>query len=157
MAATFMNKYIVTLTPEEQEQLRGIIASHSSTSVIVKRAFVLLRLDTNAPWYRFSDEQIRWHYQVAQRTLERLRRRFVEDGLELALRGKPQTRFKDKTFDGRVEAQLIALRCSDAPGGYQRWSLRLLAETLAENGEVASISHESVRQILKKTNSSRGK
>ena len=152
-----MNKYIVTLTSEEQEQLRHIITTRSSTSVIVKRAFVLLSVDTKAVIPRLSDEQICRHYQVGQRTIERLRRRFVEAGFDLTLFGKKQTRFKDKTFAGRVEAQLIALRCSDAPGGYQRWSLRLLAETLAENGEVASISHESVRQILKKTNERRGR
>lgn len=152
-----MNKYIVTLTADEKEQLRHIIATRSSKAVAVKRAFVLLSVDAKAPIPRLSDEQIRWRYHVAQRTIERLRQRFVEDGFAIALHGKPQTRFKEKTFDGRVEARLLALRCSDAPPGYQKWSLRLLAQTLAESGEVAAISHESVRQILKKTNSSRGK
>jgi transposase len=145
-----MRKYIVTLTREEQARLREIIAKRSSKSVIVKRAFVLLGLDENNPTGRRSDEQIRAAYQVGQRTIERLRQRFVEDGFELALNGKKQTKFKEKTFDGRVEAKLIVLRCSEVPEGYQKWSLRLLAETLAENGEVESISHESVRQILKK-------
>jgi hypothetical protein len=73
------------------------------------------------------------------------------DSFGIALNGKKRTKFKEKTFDGRVEAKLVALRCSDAPDGRQKWSLRLLAETLEEMGEVASISHESVRQILKKT------
>ena len=92
-----------------------------------------------------------------QTRLERLRQRFVVASFEVALHGHQQTRFKEKTFDGRVEAQLIALRCSHAPDGYQKWSLRLLAETLAENGVVDSISYESVRQMLKKTKLSRGK
>ncbi len=146
-----MNRYIVTLTTEEQEKLREIIAKRSSKAEIVKRAFVLLSLDENRTSGRLSDEEIREHYQVGQRMIERLRQRFVADSFEIALNGKKQTRFKEKTFDGRVEAGLVALRCSDAPSGYQKWSLRLLAETLAESGEVASISHESVRQILKKT------
>jgi hypothetical protein len=88
----------------------------------------------------------------AIKSFERLRSRFVLESFETALHGKKQTRFKEKTFDGRIEAQVIALRCSDTPAGYQKWSLRLLAETLAESGVVESISHESVRQMLKKTN-----
>ena len=82
--------------------------------------------------------------------MERGRQRFVEDSFDVALHGRKQTQFKAQTLEGRVEAQLIALRCSAAPAGYQKWSLRLLAETLAESGAVASISHESVRQLLKK-------
>jgi transposase len=146
-----MKRYIVTLTREEQEKLREIIAKRSSKAEIVKRAFVLLSLDENSILGRKSDEEIRQRYQVGQRLIERLRQRFVEESFDIAVHGKKQTRFKEKTFDGRVEAKLIMLRCSDVPDGYQKWSLRLLAETLAESGEVASISHESVRQILKKT------
>lgn len=148
-----MKRFIVTLTKEEQETLHQIIAKRSSQAEIVKRAFVLLSLDENrAAEGHLSDAEIRERYQVGQRMIERLRQRFVEEGFSMALHGKKQTRFKEKIFDGRVEAKLIALRCSEAPEGYQKWSLRLLAETLAESGEVASISHESVRQILKKTN-----
>ncbi len=147
-----MKRYIVTLTTPEQEQLREIIAKRSSKAEIVKRAFVLLNLDENREGGRLSDEQIRDNYKVGQRLIERLRSRFVLESFETALHGKKQTRFKEKTFDGRIEAQVIALRCSDTPAGYQKWSLRLLAETLAESGVVESISHESVRQMLKKTN-----
>ena len=153
-----MRKYIVTLTKKEQAHLKQIIAKRSSKSMIVKRAFVLLSLDeNNRSGGHLSDEEIRSNYHVAQRTIERLRKRFVEDGFEIALAGKKQTKFKEKTFDGRVEAQLVTLRCSDAPKGYEHWSLRLLADTLAENGVVESISHESVRQILKKTKLNRGR
>lgn len=152
-----MKRYIVTLITEEQEKLREIIAKRSSKAEIVKRAFVLLSLDENRLGGHLSDEEIKRHYQVGQRMIERLRQRFVEESFEIALHGKKQTRFKEKTFDGRVEAKLVVLRCSDAPAGYQKWSFRLLAETLVESGEVASISHESVRQILKKTNLNRGK
>ena len=144
-------RYIVTLTIEEQEKLRAIIAKRNSQAEIVKRAFVLLSLDENRLGGRLSDEEIRAGYRVGQRLIERLRERFVMESFEIAVHGKQQTHFKAKIFDGRIEAKLIALRCSDAPEGYQQWSLRLLAETLAESGAVASISHESVRQILKKT------
>lgn len=147
-----MNRFIVTLTPEEQETLREIIAQRSQKAEIVKRAYALLSLDENRSEGRLADAEICERYQVGQRMLERLRQRFVEESFEIALHGKTQTKFKEKTFDGRTEAQLIALRCSEAPNGYQKWSLRLLAETLAERGKVSSISHETVRQILKKTN-----
>ena len=76
-----MNKYIVTLTADEQAQLRHIIATRSSKAAVVKRAFVLLSVDTKAPGPRFSDEQIRWPYHVAQRAIERLRQRFVEEDI----------------------------------------------------------------------------
>lgn len=147
-----MKRFIVTLTKQEQETLREIIAKRSNKAEIVKRAFVLLSLDENKLGGRLSDAEIKERYQVGQRLIERLRQRFVEESFEIALHGKQQTRFKEKIFDGRTEAKLIALRCSEAPAGYRKWSLRLLAETLAESGEVSSISHESVRQILKKTN-----
>lgn len=147
-----MKRYVVTLTRQEQEKLREIIAKRSNKAEIVKRAFVLLSLDENRLGGRLSDEEIKRNYQVGQRMIERLRQRFVMESFEMAIIGKLQTNFKAKTFDGRVEAKLITLRCSAAPGGYQKWSLRLLAETLAQSGEVESISHESVRQILKKTN-----
>ncbi|MDQ3132873.1 MAG: helix-turn-helix domain-containing protein [Acidobacteriota bacterium] len=145
-----MGKYIVTLEKEEQEKLKEVIAKRSSKSEIVKRAFVLLNLDENGEDQKKSDEQIRLDYKVGQRTVERLRKRFVEDGFETALKGKPQMKFREKKIDGRVEAKLLALRCSDAPAGSQKWSLRSLAETLIADGAIESISHESVRQTLKK-------
>jgi hypothetical protein len=127
-----MKRHLVTLTTEEQTTLREIIAKRSSKSDIVKRAYVLLSLDENRPGGRLSDEAIRQQYHVGQRMIERLRQRFVEESFDLALRGKKQTRFKAKTFDGRVEAQLVALRCSSPPAGSQQWSFRLLAETLVQ-------------------------
>jgi transposase len=107
-------------------------------------------LDAKSEVEQKSDEEIRRDYKVGQRTIERLRKRFVEDGFEIALQGKPQTKFREKKIDGRLEAKLVALRCSDTPDGSQKWSFRLLAETLVGSGEIESISHESVRQILKK-------
>ena len=145
-----MGKYIVTLEIEEQEKLREIIAKRSSKSETVKRAFILMSLDERGETAKKSDEEIRADYRVGQRTIERLRKRLVEEGFETALSGKPQQKFREKKIDGRVEAKLVALRCSETPAGNQKWSLRLLAETLVANGEIAAISHESVRQLLKK-------
>ncbi len=124
-----MKRYIVTLSVEEQAKLREIIAKRSSKADIVKRAYVLLSLDENRAGGRLADDEIRQQYQVGQRLLERLRQRFVLESFDTALHGHPPTRYKEKTFDGRVEAHLIALRCSTAPEGYQKWSLRWLAET----------------------------
>lgn len=152
-----MKRYLVTLTEEEQAKLREVMAKRNHKAEIVKRAYVLLSLAENRAGGRLADDEIRQQYHVGQRLLERLRQRFVLASFDVALHGHKQVRFKEKTFDGRVEAHLIALRCSQAPSGYQKWSLRLLAETLAEKGAVDSISHESVRQLLKKTNANRGR
>ncbi len=145
-----MGKYIVTLEKAEQEKLHEVIAKRSSKAEIVKRAYILLSLDENSENQPKTDEEIRENYKVGQRTIERLRKRFVEEGFEIALKGKPQTKFREKKIDGRVEAKLVVLRCSDTPVGRQKWSFRLLAETLVANGEIETISHESVRQVLKK-------
>ncbi len=145
-------RYHVTLTNEEQETLRNLIAKRQSQSVFVKRAFILLAVDENQESRRLSDEEICTRYHVGQRSIERTRQRFVEDGFEIALNGKRRTKFKDKIFDGRVEAGLIALRCQNPPDGTQQWTLRLLAEQMVVVGIVEQISHESVRQLLKKTN-----
>ena len=85
------------------------------------------------------------------RTIERVRKRFVEEGLEAALKYRPGGGRKRK-LDGEVEAHLIALRCSEAPKGKARWTLRLLADRMVELNYVEQLSHESVRQVLKKTN-----
>ncbi len=145
-------RYHYPLTNEEQERLRNLIAKLKSQSVFVKRAFILLAADENQKSGRLSDEEIRTRYHVGERSLERARQRFVEDGLEIALNGKKRTRFKDKTFDGRVQAGLMALRCQNPPDGCQRWSLPLLAEQMTVLGIVEQIWHESVSQLLKKTN-----
>lgn len=145
-----MGKYIVILEKAEQEKLHEVIAKRSSKSEIVKRAFVLLSLDEKSESPKKTDEEIRRDYKVGQRSIERLRKRFVEEGCEIALKGKPQTKFREKKIDGRVEAKLVVLRCSETPAGSQKWSFRRLAETLVAHGEIETISHESVRQVLKK-------
>ena len=144
-------RYRVHLTDDEREILKKLLASRKSQSVFVKRAYILLALDENQEAGRMSDEEIRLRYQVGQRTIERTRQRFIEEGFEIALHGKKRMVFKEKKFDGRVEAELIARRCQSPPEGVQAWTLRLLAESMVELGVVESISHESVRQLLKKT------
>jgi len=97
-----------------------------------------------------TDKEIARAYDVQTRTVERTRKRFVEESYEIALHGKPREVFKEKLLDSRVETKLIALRCSKVPPGRNRWTLRLLAEKMVELEYVEAISHESVRQILKK-------
>jgi transposase len=144
-------RYRVHLTNDETETLKKLLLSRKSQSVFVKRAYILLALDENQAAGRLSDEEIRQRYQVGQRSIERTRQRFIEEGFQIAVYGKKRTVFKEKKFDGRVEAQLIAMRCQSPPAGVQSWTLRLLAENLVELGIVEQISHESVRQLLKKT------
>lgn len=144
-------RYRVHLTDDEREILKKLLASRKSQSVFVKRAYILLALDENQAAGRLTDEEIRRCYQLGQRSIERTRQRFIEEGFQIAVHGKKRTVFKEKKFDGRVEAGLIAMRCQSPPSGVQAWTLRLLAESLVELGVVEEISHESVRQLLKKT------
>lgn len=149
-------KYCVTLTDEERDHLDDLTHRRSTNALPVKRAFMLLGADQSPGAPAWTDERIAESYHVSVRTVERLRRRFVEEGFEVALYGKKREPVKEKVFDGQVEAHLVALRCSEPPEGFARWSLRLLAEQMVELDYVESISHESVRQLLKKTNSSPG-
>lgn len=148
--------YRVTLTLEEQCELERIIKHYDSKARQVKRSYVLLAADENGD-KNWTDKKIADTYKVSRCTIERLRKRFVEDSLEIALYGKPRPINKERIFDGRVESQLIALRCSSAPKGYKKWSLRLLADKMVELEYVDNMSHESVRQLLKKTKLSLGK
>jgi len=89
--------------------------------------------------------------------IDRVKQRFVEEGFEACLERKPLSRTKEKKANWELEAQLIALSCSEAPEGFARWSLRLLADKMVEMEYIESISHETIRSVLKKTNSSRGR
>ena len=148
--------YRIKLTTEEREALQTLIAQRSSKSLQVKRAYMLLACDENGDKI-WKDERIKECYGVNVRTVERLRQRFVEGGVELTLNGKKREVFKEKVLDGSVEAKLIALRCSKPPVGYNKWTLRLLADKMVSLEYVSHISHESVRQILKKTRLSLGR
>ncbi len=151
-----MKLYRVTLTDEERSALRTLIASGKYKHTKQKRAQALLAADESEGGKKMNDQHIAHAYDMGVRTVERLRRRFVEEGFEIALHGKKREPTQEKLFDGRVEAHLVTLRCSEAPSGYSQWSLRLLADKMVELDYVEHMSHESVRQILKKTKSSLG-
>lgn len=146
-------KYIVDLTTEERPNLEGRLRGGQMSVRKVKRIQILLKADEG-----WSDERIAEALDVGLSTVERTRRKFVEHGLEEALTNRRPRREYPRKLDGKAEAHLIALLCGPAPAGYARWSLRLLADELVkiEGVEVEDISHETVRQTLKKTNLSLG-
>lgn len=147
--------YHVDLSTEERTKLENIVKKRKSTSEIVKRSKILLSADREGE-KRWKDLEISKQYEVSTRTIERLRQRYVLEGLEVTLKGKPRLNLDKKKFDGEVEAKLIALRCSEPKVGRSGWTLQLLADEMVALNYVESISHESVRQILKKTKLSRG-
>jgi len=142
-------KYIVTLKQQERETLTNIIKKGKNAAKI-RRSHILLGADASAEGKAMTDEAISHAYSVSIRTVERLRERFVREGFETALKGKTADAPKYRKIDGEVEAHLIALTRSPAPDGYQQWSFRLLADKMVELEYIDSISHESVRQVLKK-------
>jgi hypothetical protein len=143
-----VKRYIVSLTEGEQNELQDVIRRRNEKAQAVKRAYVLLAADENGEG--LPDSEIAKRYKVTIRCIEGLRKRFVENGFSEAVYGKNRTVFKEKTFDGRVEAHLIALRCSDPPQGHSARTLHLRKDQMVRLGYVESISHESVRQLLKK-------
>jgi|TARA_B100000749_G_scaffold78885_1_gene59598 hypothetical protein len=142
--------YKVTLTEEERSELERIISIPNSKSIRTKRSYILLASDENGDKH-WTDKKIQIAYGMTINGIERMRKRFVEHGFEAALYGKKREYVKEKIFDGRVESHLLSLRCEEVPDGHSGWSLRLLADKMVELEYVESISHESIRQILKKT------
>jgi hypothetical protein len=147
-----MKKYKITLTPEEIKELKGLTQKGKQNTRVIKNALILLNADESEYGKGKKDEEIADFLQVTVRTIENIRRRFVEDSFEAALYGRPREREYDNKVDGDAEAHLIALSCSNPPKGFSRWSLRLLADKMVELKYVDSISHETVRRVLKKTN-----
>jgi transposase len=148
-------KYIVSLTEDEQSLLKEKISKRSPKSSVVLNAQILLAADANGA--NLSDVKIAETYHVSPVTIQRIREKFVLHGIEIALNGLPRgpQSFRIK-IDGDVEAHLAQLACSEAPEGYERWTLRLLADEAVRLNYVGSISHEGVRQVLKKTKLSPG-
>jgi len=142
--------YHVDLTVAERERLEKIVKKRKANSQAVKRSNILLAADRQGDkcW---KDEEISKTYQVSIRTIERLRLRYVTEGMDVALKGKPRLNLDKKKFDADVETKLVALRCSKPEKGQSSWTLHLLADKLVTLNYVESISHESVRQLLKKT------
>jgi hypothetical protein len=152
-----MKKYKVTLTAEERKSLQDLVASGKGASKKLLQARILLKADASPDGPAWSDARIADALEISTRTIERLRERFVEQGLEAALGRKPQDRrSREPVLDGKAEARLIALACSTPPPGRVRWTLRLLADRLVELEIVDTISTETVRRTLKKMNSSHG-
>jgi hypothetical protein len=146
-----MIKYRVTLTEDEQKYLQEISGKGSHKSQKVLNALILLNVDENQPKeLRTTNEFVSKVLKISMKKIDRVKKRFIEDGLEIALSGHPKEREYEKKVDGDLEAKLIALSCSEAPKGFDRWSLRLLADKAVELEYVDSISHESVRRVLKK-------
>jgi transposase len=149
-------KYVVRLTAEERESLEAMMAKRRVAADKLLRARMLLKADVGEDGPGWTDEEIGEAFDVSVPTVHRLRQRLVEEGLEAALVRKPSTRRRLPKLDGKQEARLVALACSDPPTGRVRWTMQLLADKLVELKVVDSISDETVRVRLKKTNSSRG-
>ena len=147
-----MAKYKVTLTREERDELMSIISKGKHTSQRFRNAYVLINCDEGEFAEKATNAEINKILKVGMRTIDRIKKRFVEEGFDAVLERKPTTREYDRKADGDLEARLIALSCSEPPEGHARWSLRLLADKLVELEIVDSISHETVRTVLKKTN-----
>lgn len=147
-------KYIVTLTPAERKQLEKLSQTGKAAAYVMTHARILLKADTAQVGGSWKDVEISAALDVSVSAIERLRQKFVNEGIEACLRRK--TRVYTSLLDGEQEAHLIALACSQPPAGRTRWTLRLLSSRLVELGVVEEISYETVRQTLKKTTSSRG-
>ena len=153
-----MNKYLVTLTEEERIELKSISSKGKHRSQKVLNALILLGCDEGSFQQKRSiNQDIATVLNVSIKKIDRLKKRFVEKGLEIALNGTKGQRAYEKKADGEFEAHLVALSCSEPPEGHVRWSLRLLADTVVELQYIETVSHETIRQVLKKTSSSLGK
>ena len=147
-------RYAVDLTDTERAALREIISKNKAKRSTIIHAYGLLKADRSCGW---TNEAIASAYEVSTKKVEQLKKRFIEEGLEVALYRKPVTNAHRRKITGDEEAHLIALYCSQAPEGQERWTLRLLADKMVELDIIASVSYETIRRTLKKMNLNRGK
>lgn len=152
-----MIKYKVTLSQTERDELMSLTKGgiHSSKKVI--HALILLNCDEGEFADKVNNEKVAKVLKIGIRTIDRVKKKFVESGFEAALENSPTTRVYERVSDGEAEAHLIALSCSKAPEGFSKWSLRMLADKMVELEYVDNISYETVRRVLKKTNYDPGK
>jgi len=148
-----MKKYRVTLRKEERDMLEAVIQKGSHKSQKVLNALVLLNCDEG----RFQDHRVKNEdvvsvLRISMRKIDRVKKRFIEEGFDTALTGHKQERTYERKADGDFEAHLIALSCSAPPEGFARWSLRLLADRAVELKYIDRISYETIRRVLKKRN-----
>lgn len=147
-----MIRYKVTLTESEREELANIIKKGKHRSQKVLNSLILLNCDEGQFQKKKStNKEISDVLQISMRKIDRIKKTFVERGLDIALNGTKGQRKYKRIADGDFEAHLIALSCGDPPEGYSRWSLRLLADKVVELKYVEQISHETIRRVLKKT------
>lgn len=152
-----MKKYIVTLTQDERDNLKKITSRGKHKSQKVINALILLGCDEGGfQEKRSTNEEISRVLKIGMRKIDRIKKRFIEEGIDITLHGKKGNRVYLKKVDGDFEAHLIALSCSDPPEGFARWSLRLLADKVIELEYIDNVSHETIRQVLKKTRLSLG-
>ena len=145
-----MTTYKVTLTKEERDQLTEMTRTGTHAARKIIHALILLNVDHGSHIENQINEDICKVLKIGMRTIDRVKKRFVEEGLEAALKMAPTSRIYDKLVDGDMEAHLIALACGEPPKGFARWSLRLLADKLVELRFTDGISYETVRRTLKK-------
>ena len=150
------HKYIVTLTEEERQELRALVQKGQTQGYRIKHAQILLKLDERPENQGWTYEKIKAAYHATPHTISQIAKRFVTGGVEAALGRKEQAN-RHKKIDGRVEAHIIAIACSQAPEGRERWTLQLIADELVRLGVVGSISDTAVMETLKKTTLSPGK
>ena len=146
-------RYKVTLEPDERGELEKLISRGKGAARRLAHARILLHADQGEGRPGKTDAEIAEAVGVSVATIERVRQRFVEEGLETALSPRPPCRLYPRTLDGEAEARLIALACSPPPEGRARWTLRVLAERMVVLGYVEAVSHETVRTTLQETNS----
>jgi len=152
-----MRKYIVTLTEDERETLEALTyrGKHKSQKII--NSLILLSCDEGEfQKNRSTNKEIVRILNISMKKIDRVKKRFVEEGFDIALNGRKGSRIYAKKADGDFETHLVALSCSDPPEGFARWSLRLLADKVVELDYIDSISHETIRRVLKKMKSNRG-
>jgi len=147
--------YVVTLNPEERARLEKLVSTGRTSARRQTRSRILLKADTSEEGPGWSDEQICRALDVSRSTVERVRKRFVEQGMEALASGPVRSRPSRRRLDGEQEARLLALACSPPPAGRAHWTLRLLADQMVTLEHVESVSYETVRRTLKKTRSSR--
>ena len=152
-----MKKYIVTLTVDEREALGALSSKGKHKSQKIINALVLLGCDEGEfQKKRSTNKEIARVLNISMKKIDRVKKRFVEEGLDIVLNGRKGMRIYDRKADGDFEAHLVALSCSEPPEGFARWSLRLLADKVVELDYIDSVSHETIRRVLKKTKSSLG-
>ncbi len=141
-------KYRITLTPTQRTTLLALVSAGQAPARKLAHARILLKADESPDGPAWNDEAIVTAMEVSRPTVERVRKRFVDEGLEAALVHRPPKATRPRRLDGRQEAHLLTLACSQPPDGQHRWTIRLLADRLVELAVVDTISHETVRQVL---------